>query len=52
MRTYLEMVLEFERFIALRAFEFSEHCTLVVADHVSLEAVDVGESFVADLTGL
>jgi hypothetical protein len=46
------MMLELEGLIALRAFEFSQNCTLVVANHVSLEAVDVRKSFVANLTRL
>lgn len=46
---YLEMMFELERFFAFRAFELAEHCALVVAYHVPLETVHVGECFVAHL---
>ena len=36
-------MLEFERFVAVGAFEFPEPGALVVADHVTLETVHVGE---------
>ena len=42
---YLEVMLEFERFVAVGAFEFAQSGALVVADHVTLETVDVGEVF-------
>lgn len=45
-------MLEFEGFIALGAFKFAQNSALVMADHVTLEAVDVGEGFVANFTRL
>lgn len=45
-------MLEFKSFLALRALELSEDGALVVADHVPLQPVDVGEGFVADLARL
>lgn len=43
---------EFEGFIAFCTFELSQDRALVMADHVTLEAVDVCEGFVANLAGL
>lgn len=45
-------MLEFKGFIALGAFEFAQDCTLVMTDHVTLEAVDIGEGFVANFARL
>lgn len=41
------MMFELERFFALRTFELAKHRTFVVAYHVPLETVHVGECFVA-----
>lgn len=46
---FLEVVLELERFRALRTLELSQFRALLVADLVALKAVDVGEGFVAHL---
>lgn len=46
------MVFEFKRFVAFRAFELPENGTFVVADHVPLKSVHVGESFVAHFARL
>lgn len=45
-------MLKFECFVTFSAFEFPKDCALIVADHVPLESVDVGEGFIADLAGL
>lgn len=44
---YLEMMFELECFFALGTFELAKHRTLVVAYHMPLETVHVGERFVA-----
>lgn len=46
------MVFELERFFALGTFELAEHGALIVAYHVPLEAVHVGERLVAHLARL
>ena len=43
---------ELERFVALGALELAEDGALVVADHVPLQSVDVGESLVANFARL
>ena len=40
---YLEVVFEFEGFVAVGAFEFTQAGALVVAYHVALQAVDIGK---------
>lgn len=45
-------MLKFEGFVAFCALELPKNCALIVADHVPLEPVDVGEGFVANLAGL
>jgi hypothetical protein len=49
---YLQVVLEFEGLFALGAFEFAKNCTLVVANHVSLQSVHVGKLLVAHFARL
>ena len=46
------MVLELEGFFAFWTLELAQHRTLVVADHVALKTVHIGECFVAHLAGL
>lgn len=41
------MMFELESFFTLRTFEFPEDGAFVVADHVTLQTVNVGERFVA-----
>lgn len=48
----LQMVLEFKGFVAIIAFEFAQQCAFVVADHVSLQPVNIREALVADLARL
>lgn len=50
--TYLQVMLEFEGLVAFCAFELSQNGALVVADHVTLEAVDVRKRLVAYFAGL
>ena len=45
-------MLELERLPALLTLELAEVSALVMADHVTLETVDVGEGFVAHATVL
>lgn len=40
-------MLKFEGLFAVGAFEFAETRALVVADHVALEAVDIGKVLLA-----
>lgn len=47
-----EVVLEFESLVAVGAFEFAQKRRFVVADHVALQAIDVGEALVADFATL
>ncbi len=49
---YLEVVLELESLSAVSALETPEHRALVVRDHVSLQAVDVGELLRTHVTSL
>lgn len=51
-RNYLQVMFKFERLVAFCAFEFPKDRALVVADHVPLEPVNVGEGFITDLAGL
>lgn len=46
------MMLEFKRFIAIGALEFSQSSALVVTDHVTLQAVDISEILLANTTRL
>jgi len=46
------MMFELERLFALGTFELAQHCALVVAYHMPLETVNVGERLVAHLAGL
>lgn len=48
----LEVVLELEGLVALLALKLPQQRTLVVADHVPLQAVHVREGLVADAAGL
>lgn len=48
----LEVMLEFECLVAVLAFEFAQQRRFVVADHVALQAVHVGERFLAQLAAL
>lgn len=43
---------ELESFFALRTLELAKDGTLVVADHVALQAVNIGELLVAHLARL
>lgn len=49
---FLKMMLKFESFITLIAFEFAQESRLVMADHVTLQTIDIGESFVANFATL
>lgn len=49
---YLEVMFEFERFIAFCTFEISEDGTFIMTDHVTLKTVDVGECFITYFTRL
>lgn len=49
---FLEMVLEFEGLATFWTFELAEVSALVMADHVTLEPVNIGECLVADLAVL
>jgi len=51
-QTYFEMVLEFESFLTLRTLELAKHCTLIVAYHVALQAVNICKCLVAHFAGL
>lgn len=46
---YLEMVFKLKRFFTFGTFELAEHCTLVMAYHMPLETINVGERLVAHL---
>lgn len=46
------MMLEFEGLFTFRAFEFPQHCTFIMAYHVALQAVDIGECFTANFARL
>jgi len=46
------MMFELERLFALGTFELAQHRALIVAYHVPLETVNVGERLVAHLAGL
>ena len=48
----LQMMFELERLPTLRTFKLPEIRRLVMADHVTLETVNVGEGFAAYFTGL
>ena len=48
----LQVVLKLERLITVVALEFAQQGRLVVADHVSLQPVNVGEYFVARFAAL
>jgi hypothetical protein len=50
--TYFEMVLEFERFFALRTLELPQHSTFVMAYHVALQAVHIRKCLVTHFAGL
>lgn len=52
MYSYLEMMFELERLFALGTFELAQHSALIMAYHVPLETVNVGECLVAHLAGL
>lgn len=47
-----QMVLELERFITIRTFEFPQQCRFVVTNHVTLQPVHIGEGLVADFAAL
>lgn len=47
-----EVVLELEGLVAVGALEFAQQRRFVVADHVALQAIHVGETFVADFAAL
>ena len=49
---FLEVMLEFEGFGALRTLELSQFLAFLVRDEVALEAVDVGEGLGTHLAGL
>jgi hypothetical protein len=48
----LQVMLKLERLITVGALEFAQQRRLVVADHVALQAVDVGKVFVANFATL
>lgn len=45
--TYFQMMLELEGFLTFWTLEFTQHSTLVVADHVTLQPVHVGKGLIA-----
>lgn len=47
-----EMMLKLECFITIVALELTQLCTLVVADHVPLQAIYIREALVANLASL
>lgn len=47
-----KMMLEFEGLIALITLELTQQSGLIVTDHVTLQAVHIGEGFVANLAAL
>lgn len=49
---FLEVMLELKGLITLIAFEFTQQGGLIMADHVTLQAIDIGKSFVADFAAL
>jgi hypothetical protein len=46
------MVFEFKSFLALRTLELPQHSTLIMADHVALQAVHIRKCLVAHFAGL
>lgn len=48
----LQVVLQFERLVAVVAFELAQHRRLLVTDHVTLQPVHIGKGFVALGTSL
>jgi hypothetical protein len=50
--TYLEVMFKFEGFITLWTLELAEDRTLVVAYHMPLQSIHVGEGLVANLARL
>lgn len=48
----LQVMFKFKSFITIVAFEFPQQGALVVANHVPLQSVHVGEALVADLACL
>lgn len=51
-KVLLEVMLKLEGFLAMGTLKLTKHGTLIMADHVSLESVDVGERFAAHLARL
>lgn len=47
-----QVMFEFERFVTVGAFEFAQQSRFVVADHVPLQAIHVGETFLAYFAAL
>lgn len=46
------MMFKFESLFAFWALELPENGALVVADHVALQTIHIGERFVTNFTGL
>lgn len=49
---YLEVVFKLEGLVAVGALEFAQSSRFVVADHVTLEAIDVGKVLLANAARL
>jgi hypothetical protein len=49
---YLEMMFKLEGLVAVGALEFTQSSRFVVADHVTLQTVDVGEVLLANTARL
>lgn len=45
-------MLELEGFLAVGAFEFSQHSAFIMADHVPLQSINVGKCLATHLTRL
>lgn len=49
---FLQVMFKLEGFVAVVALELPQQCALVVADHVTLQAVNIGERLVANFARL
>lgn len=49
---FFQVVFELEGFVAVVALELPQQCALVMADHVTLQAVHIGKRLVANLARL
>lgn len=49
---FFQMVFELEGFTTFRTLELTEVCTFIMADHVTLQTVNIGEGLVTDCADL